>query len=499
MLIPKSSLILPSLWERIKAIHPTTSQALKPYPQEQSNPDPQATPYTKPHGNRLKQPYRHKRSKCFQNIYGLEKNAPHYKNLSPAKKTFLVFFYPNRHICISYNQIKATLKLSSKKGAIYHMADLKFLGYVEIRHKRYWKNGKLHGRNYYVLTKKGRELLDDILHEAWTGERVEFGRLPIIFKKYACLNRKAWRKYQAKPKEKRSKKKAVKEKTVNHKTNLNKFRKTCQDENANFSPEHEVEGGNSHVWSQKDFDSGALDGSTTNSEPNIANSQGYDYARLERLLDQAEAKKRERAKRKIPPAFKEIVDRHGFSRHLKLDGLSKGDVFRKAESIEILLGCWNEDPEKVEKILSKTRTKIDRGWRMGNFWAFTFYRLKSKFGTLEYFTMRTKEMRKALNGEKTRLDDGEDTKYIVDSIREKELRFGVQIKEYLINNCLRKPAHFVRVALDAVDYRLKLDGIKQHDPKHKKIENPFGLLGSILKMSSVEEIKAKFWGRKCAN
>ena len=466
---------------------------------EQARPGPQATPYTKPKGNRLKQPYRHKRSKCFQNIYGLVKNAPHYKNLSPAKKTFLVFFYPNRHICISYNQIKATLKLSSKKGAIYHMADLKFLGYVEIRHKRYWKNGKLHGRNYYVLTKKGRELLDDILHEAWTGERVEFGRLPIIFKKYACLNRKAWRKYQAKPKEKRSKKKAVKEKTVNHKTNLNKFRKTCQDENANFSPEHEVEGGNSHVWSQKDFDSGALDGIQANSDPNIANSQGYDYARLERLLDEAEAKKRERAKMEIPPAFKEIVDRHGFSRHLKLDGLSKGDAFRKAESIEILLGCWNEDREKVEKILSKTRTKIDRGWRMGNFWAFTFYRLKSKFGTLEYFTMRTKEMRKALNGEKTRLDDGEDTKYIVDSIREKELRFGVQIKEYLINNCLRKPAHFVRVALDAVDYRLKLDGIKQHDPKHKKIENPFGLLGSILKMSSVEEIKAKFWGRKCAN
>ena len=457
--------------------------------------------YTRSRGNRLKRPYKHKRSKCYQNVYGLEKHTMYYKKLARIKKILLLLFYPNRNICISYNEIMATLKLPSRKVAMELMSDLDFLGYVQTHHKRYHKNEKLHGRNYYTLTDEGEDLLEDILNEAWTGEKVEFGRLPITFtpKKYTRLDYRAWKKYQAKPKEKRSKKKPIQKRTFTHKIYLNKFRKTCQDENANFSPEHEVEGGNSHVWSQKDFDSGALDGSTTNSEPNIANSQGYDYARLERLLDQAEAKKRERAKRKIPPAFKEIVDRHGFSRHLKLDGLSKGDAFRKAESIEILLGCWNEDREKVEKILSKTRTKIDRGWRMGNFWAFTFYRLKSKFGTLEYFTMRTKEMRKALNGEKTRLDDGEDTKYIVDSIREKELRFGVQIKEYLINNCLRKPAHFVRVALDAVDYRLKLDGIKQHDPKHKKIENPFGLLGSILKMSSVEEIKAKFWGRKCAN
>ncbi|MDN3508723.1 MAG: hypothetical protein P0S93_01645 [Candidatus Neptunochlamydia sp.] len=113
--------------------------------------------------------------------------------------------------------------------------------------------------------------------------------------------------------------------------------------------------------------------------------------------------------------------------------------------------------------------------------------------------MRYKEMRKAISGEKTRLDDGVDAKYIVESTRDKEQKFGVEMKQYLLDQCLRKSANFVRTALDAVDFRLKLDGVKQHDSKHKKIDNPFGLLAYILKMPSVSAVRVKFWGRKCLN
>jgi hypothetical protein len=378
------------------------------------------------------------------------------------------------------------------------MEHLAKMGYVEIRYKCY-KNSKLHGRNYYVLTKAGKKLLKAIINEAWKGKKVVFGRLPITMNTYACFDRVAWNEYQSR---KKSSVKTRQKSFMHHKVHPNKLWKTCHGFFAKFSFEKGEKFAQYWVWSRKDFDSGALKGIIPVSDPIrpiTEDSQGYDYARLERLLDEAEAKKKEKLKVKIPPAFLEVMDRYGFSKHLKWEGLKKNEALKKVDRVEKLLDHWEENQERFEKVILENRVKIEKGFKMRNFFAFTSYRLKEEFGEYRYFTMRAKEMRKAIDGEKTRLDDGLDTKYIVDSIRDKERKFGVQIKEHLLDKCLRKSADFVRVALDAVDYRLKLDGIKQNDPKHKKIDNPFGLLGYILKMPSVEAIRARFWGRKCTN
>ncbi len=141
----------------------------------------------------------HKRNKCHQNVYGLKKNAPFYKQLEEIKIFLLILFYPERNICISYNEITATLGITFRKVAVYLMEHLAKMGYVEVRYKCY-KNSKLHGRNYYVLTKKGKTLLKAIVNEAWTGRKVEFGRLPITMNTYACFDRVAWNEYQSKKK-----------------------------------------------------------------------------------------------------------------------------------------------------------------------------------------------------------------------------------------------------------------------------------------------------------
>ena len=104
-----------------------------------------------------------------------------------------------------------------------------------------------------------------------------------------------------------------------------------------------------------------------------------------------------------------------------------------------------------------------------------------------------KEFREAIDGKKTRLDKGVDTRFIVDSIRDKEKRSGSKISNYLIEKLIRKPSEFARTALEAVDYRMKLFGAKD-----KKVESPFGLLNSVLKMPSVEAIRANFYYKKMA-
>ena len=415
--------------------------------------------------------------------------------LEAVKIFLLILFYPNRNICISYNEITATLTLPYRKVAVYLMEHLAKMGYVEVRYKCY-KNSKLHGRNYYVLTKEGKKLLKAIVNEAWTGRKVEFGRLPITMNTYACFDRVAWNEYQSK---KKTTRKSGKKSFMHHKVYPNKLWKTCQGLLANFSFEKRRNFLQDWVWSKKDFDSGALKGIKLNSDSSDQDSQGYDYARLERLLDEAESKEKEKLRVKLPPAFLEVMDRHGFDRYIRWEGLKRSESLRRIDVVEKFLGYWEVDQPRFEKIVLENRVKLEKGFRMRDFFAFTLYRLEGEFGEYRYFTMRAKEMRKAISGEKTRLDDGVDTKYIVDSIRDKERKFGVEMNQYLLDKCLRKPADFVRTALDAVDYRLKLDGIKQNDSNHKKIDNPFGLLGYILKMPLINAIRAKFWGRKCPN
>ena len=231
------------------------------------------------------------------------------------------------------------------------------------------------------------------------------------------------------------------------------------------------------TWTRSKFDSGALDPPNKGSDSYVEDSIRYNHARLERMLDEAEAKKLEEMGILLPPEVIEILDRFGYASELDTAMLHQK---------KRLTNDWNTNPIQVEKVLRHMQRKDLHNHKRKNFWGF-FNHLMSE-EQVGYHAMRVKECRDAIDGKRTRLDKGVDTRFIVDSIRDKERRSKTKISNYLLEKIIRKPSHFVRTAFEAVDYRMKLFGTKD-----KKVESPFGFLNSVLKMPSVEAIRASFF------
>ena len=231
------------------------------------------------------------------------------------------------------------------------------------------------------------------------------------------------------------------------------------------------------AWTRSKFDSGALDPPNEASTSNPSDTMRYNHARLERMLNEAEAKKLAEQGVLLPPEFIEILDRFGYAHEL-----NNAMLHQKKR----LANDWNTKPLQVEKVLRHMQRKDLHNHKRKSFWGF-FNHLMSE-EKVGFNSMRVKEFRDAIDGKKTRLDKGADTRFIVDSIRDKERRSKTKISNYLLEKLIRKPSHFVRTALQAVDYRMRLLGTKD-----KKVESPFGLLNSVLKMPSIEAIRANFF------
>ena len=238
----------------------------------------------------------------------------------------------------------------------------------------------------------------------------------------------------------------------------------------------------STIWTRSKFDSGALDPPNEASNSNPSDTMRYNHARLERMLDEAEAKKLEEQGVLLSPEVIEILDRFGYAH--ELDNAMLHQKKRLAND-------WNTNPVQVEKVLRHMQRKDLHNHKRKNFWGF-FNHLMSE-EKVGYNAMRVREYRDAIDGKKTRLDKGADTRFTVDSIRDKERRSKTKISNYLLEKLIRKPSEFARTALEAVDHRMKLFGTKD-----KKVESPFGLLNSVLKMPSVEAIRANFYYKKRA-
>ena len=236
------------------------------------------------------------------------------------------------------------------------------------------------------------------------------------------------------------------------------------------------------TWTRSKFDSGAVDPPNEAQNSSTEDTIRYNHARLERMLDEAEAKKLNELGVLLPPEFIEILDRFGYAGELDTAMLHQK---------KRLANDWDTNPVQVEKVLRHMQRKQFYNHKIKNFWGF-FNHLMSE-EKVGYHAMRVRECRDAIDGKKTRLDTGVDTRFIVDSIRDKEKRSKTKISNYLLEKLIRKPSEFARTALEAVDHRMKLFGTKD-----KKVESPFGLLNSVLKMPSVEAIRANFYYKKRA-
>ena len=115
---------------------------------------------------------------------------------------------------------------------------------------------------------------------------------------------------------------------------------------------------------------------------------------------------------------------------------------------------WAKQPEKnIEKCLRLIQKKQDKGYKFRSFEKFLYHLIQGE--GKPFYAMKAKLFRAALDGNKTRLDDGADTRDIVDKMRQLEKDTGQKIDEKTLLEIMRHSTHMLKRALEAVEYRMK--------------------------------------------
>ena len=127
---------------------------------------------------------------------------------------------------------------------------------------------------------------------------------------------------------------------------------------------------------------------------------------------------------------------------------------------------WAKQPAKtIEKCLKLIQRKQAKGYKFRSFEKF-FYHLIQGEGK-SFHSMKAQLFRAALDGQKTRLDDGADTRDIIDKMRQLEKDTGQPINEKTLLKIMRNSTHMLKRALEAVEYRMK--GITPKDRHEEQV------------------------------
>jgi len=139
--------------------------------------------------------------------------------------------------------------------------------------------------------------------------------------------------------------------------------------------------------------------------------------------------------------------------------------FEKATDISKLF--WAKQPEPViKKNLALAKKKQSKGYHIKNFEKF-LCRLIQDEGS-SFHAMKAKLFRSALDGNKTRLDDGVDSKDIIDKMTAFERSTGQKIDKKTLTRLMGYPTHLLKRALEGVEYRINGTLPKDKAPEEKK-------------------------------
>lgn len=115
---------------------------------------------------------------------------------------------------------------------------------------------------------------------------------------------------------------------------------------------------------------------------------------------------------------------------------------------------WAKQPaDLIEKALKLITKKTAKRFRYHSFEKFLFYLLKME--ATSFYSMKAQLLRKAIDGSQTRLDEGIDTREIVDKIQRLEEETEQKVGEKKLERMMRHPTHLLKRALEAVEYRMK--------------------------------------------
>lgn len=107
----------------------------------------------------------------------------------------------------------------------------------------------------------------------------------------------------------------------------------------------------------------------------------------------------------------------------------------------------------IEKALKLITKKSAKRFRYRSFEKFLYYLLKTE--ATSFYSMKAQLLRVAIDGNQTRLDEGADTREIVDKIRRLEEETQQKVGEKNLERLVRHPTHLLKRALEAVEYRMK--------------------------------------------
>ena len=115
------------------------------------------------------------------------------------------------------------------------------------------------------------------------------------------------------------------------------------------------------------------------------------------------------------------------------------------------------------EITIQPKQKTAKNFRYRSFEKFLCHLLKTESKT--FHSMRSQLLRSAVDGNKTRLDEGADTREIVEKMRQLEKETKQKISEKNLERFMIHPTHLLKRSLEAVEYRMK--GIT---PKDKNLK-----------------------------
>ena len=115
---------------------------------------------------------------------------------------------------------------------------------------------------------------------------------------------------------------------------------------------------------------------------------------------------------------------------------------------------WAKKPaDLIGKALNLITKKSAKRFKYRSFEKFLCYLLKTE--ATSFYSMKAQLLRKAIDGNQTRLDEGVDTREIVDKIRLLEKETQQKLGEKNLERLMRHPTHLLKRALEAVEYRMK--------------------------------------------
>lgn len=305
---------------------------------------------------------------------------------------------------------------------------------------------KAHHRNYYVLTPKGRAYMDALVYFAMTGEMPDGVVAPeikicgTVVKTPSTFMKRDW----AALKSDKSLSGRYLQKLYHHEKSpyFVRTQDKCQ-VSGHFSIEVTKNFNMWTVYLRFHFDS-----DPPIQQNSIAFNSQNQLQRSPHPWNKNASRRKARLEQNI---HKKIFEDLGF-----------GGQYQKATDISKLFWAKQAEPV-IKKVLTLAKKKLSKGYRIKNFEKFLFRLIQDEGSS--FHAMKAKLFRSALDGNKTRLDEGVDSKDIIDKMTAFERSTDQKIDEKTLTRLMHYPTHLLKRALEGVEYR-----INGTLPKDKPIE-----------------------------